>query len=717
MTMRTWTLSIPVLAAAALSAFSPLVGCAASGGGDDLEGVAPGEQSGTSKGTEPGKTGGSTNPSSPGSSATNPGTKVGPGGNAWNASAPKGSVPVTGGTLLVLHDGVTAVAADPDRDNVSIISLASQKVLGQVQLAAGSEPGRVVADTAGIVHVVLRRGGGIADIDPKTATLLGYRQTCALPRGIVSRPSNDSLLVTCMTGEIYTLTADSSNKEPVSVVSVHTSSGPVVDLRDILVTANDTVFLTTFRSATVFQVADDGSVASSVPLNVRVDTSAAQLAANNLPGGTPQNFDPAVAWRAVLGPAGDIIIAHQGGTDRVIDVSAADQGTTQVPTSTQCEGSGTYGGETCTTISGAPICTPPIMIGLTSSVSPTGVVNDGPALPNGALPVDIAPTADGSHYIVALAGNPGGAIGSDGKPLLNIVTVPSISQGGPAANVAQNDSDLCALSLASSGVSVPGQVTAVAVDASGNTVAQTRQPASIQYVTASGVVAIPLSSIDVSNQGFDLFHTNTGRGDTCAGCHAEGQDDGRTWNFTEGFNADGSPAELRPRRTQTFRTGFLDTAPFHWDAEFAGMPALMVDVFVHRMAAADPPTPAQQSALELWMDGIPPKMHDVPSAALAASITRGQAIFQDSSTGCATCHSGKNFTNNLNEDIGFPGGVLLQTPSLIDVQFRGPFLHDGSVPTLEARFTDPTAMSGKHGTTSQLTPAAITDLVNYMKSL
>ena len=52
------------------------------------------------------------------------------------------------------------------------------------------------------------------------------------------------------------------------------------------------------------------------------------------PGGTPQNFDPAVAWRAVLGPAGDIVIAHQGGTDRVIDVAAADQGVTQVPTST-----------------------------------------------------------------------------------------------------------------------------------------------------------------------------------------------------------------------------------------------------------------------------------------------------------------------------------------------------------------------------------------------
>src|SRR5262245_4200581 len=51
--------------------------------------------------------------------------------------------PISGGTLLVLHDGSAAVAADPDRDRVSIVSLADGTVRSMVQLEQGDEPGRV----------------------------------------------------------------------------------------------------------------------------------------------------------------------------------------------------------------------------------------------------------------------------------------------------------------------------------------------------------------------------------------------------------------------------------------------------------------------------------------------------------------------------------------------------------------------------------------------
>jgi mono/diheme cytochrome c family protein len=659
--------------------------------------------------TTPSSTPSSTPP--PSSSKSNPSTTT----TGWNGSAPKGSVPVTGGTLLVAADGNTAVAADPDRDLISIVDLPSHTVTGQVQLPTGAEPGRLVQDRVGQVHVILRRGGGIADIDIVAGQLIGVRQTCALPRGIAYRSSDDSLLVSCMSGALVTMAANPSTRTALANVNVTAPDGSLVtDLRDVIV-SNGSVYVTTFRSASVLTVASDGTVATpAVVLNTRVDTSAARLAANGLPGGTPQNFVPAVAWRAVVGPLGDIVIAHEGGTDRVINVAIGDNGGTQVPVSTSCQSS-EYGGETCETTHGAPICTPPILIGAVSSVSPAGVVSDGPALPNGALPVDIVPTKDGTGYIVALAGNPGGAKDEAGAPLLNVITVPAVSAAGPAANQTAFDGDLCGLAFGSSGISVPGQVTAVAVDVMGQTVAQTREPATLQLVTPAGIVAVPLSSVSVADEGFDLFHTNTGRGMTCAGCHAEGQDDGRTWQFTNGFNPDGSPVAVDARRTQTFRAGFLDTAPFHWDGEFADLGALMQDVFVHRMAAASAPTAAQQTAIETWMNGIPAKMHDTPSAELAAQIAAGQAIFQDPTVGCTTCHSGANFTNNQSADIGF--GYPLQVPTLIDVSFRGPFLHDGSVPTLLARFSDPTAMSGKHGTTAQLSADQIGSLVAYLGSL
>ncbi len=740
-TLKHSALASVVVRVTLIACAGPLAACAA--GSDSayatLAGADPESGAGGNAGSE----------SATGSNATTPrptaAGKTTPGATAatWNGSAPKGSVPVTGGTLLVTSDGKTAVAADPDRDLVSMVDLPTRTLVAQLELPTGAEPGRLVEDASGQVHVLLRRGGGIADIDVATHSLVALRQVCALPRGIAFRASDSTLLVSCMTGALVTMDTNATNREPLARVTVEGPAGPVTDLRDVLVIGSN-VFVTTFRSATVLPIGPDGVVVGQpIALNTRVDPSAGELAAAGLPGGTPQSFVPAVAWRAVVGPTGDIVVVHEGGTDRVINVSLADNGGTQTPAMTSCTAaepggqfctqacsSSEYGGTVCTTTCsstppvapvctstpGAPICAPPILIGAVSSVSQSGVVSDGPALPNGALPVDIVPSADGTHYTVALAGNPGGTLAADGTPLLNILTVPAVNTSGtPASNAATFDGDLCGLAFATSGITVPGQVTALALDATGQTVALTREPASLQYVTASGVVVIPLSATSVADEGFDLFHTNTGRGMTCAGCHAEGQDDGRAWKFTDGFDADGAPVEVKPRRTQTFRAGFLGTAPFHWDGEFPGLPALMSDVFVHRMGAATAPTPAQQGALGLWMNGIPPKMHDAPSAALAASIEAGQGLFQDPNLGCASCHSGSNFTNNQSTDIGF--GYPLQVPTLIDVAFRAPYLHDGSVATLTDRFYDITARSGKHGNTASLTGAQIANLVDYLSSL
>jgi cytochrome c5 len=471
--------------------------------------------------------------------------------------------------------------------------------------------------------------------------------------------------------------------------------------------------VTTFRGAQILMIQNDGTlVGTPISLNTRVDTSAAQLAAQGLTGGTPQNFVPEISWRAVVGPAGDLVVSHEGGTDRVIDITDSGSGGTQVKLSTSCSGGGGYGGSVCTTTSGPPICSPPIMVNLVSSVSQAGVVSDGPALPQGALPVDILPSSDGKNYSVALAGNPSGTFGP------NILTVPAVSQtAGPLGNQTTFDSDLCGMQFAGNGVTVPGSVVALAMDPGGTVIAQTREPATIQILAAGGTQSVSLSTDSVANQGFDIFHTNTGHGMTCAGCHAEGQDDSRTWNFAQAFTAAGEPNPKEARRTQTFRVGFLDTQPFHWDGEFAGLPALMEDVFVHRMGAVAVPDANAQAALEQWMNAIPPKMHDAPSAALTASIAAGKTVFEESSVGCTTCHSGPNFTNNEDEDIGFPDGSKLQTPTLIDVAFRAPYLHDGSVATLQARFTDVTAMSGKHGHTAQLSALDIDNLIAYLESL
>ena len=78
---------------------------------------------------------------------------------------------------------------------------------------------------------------------------------------------------------------------------------------------------------------------------------------------------------------------------------------------------------------------------------------------------------------------------------------------------------------------------------------------------------------------------------------------------------------------------------------------------------------------------------------------RGFALFTGSA-GCVQCHSGWAFTDGSFHDIGvargddrgrgslFPSSVKLQfafkVPTLRDAARRGPYMHDGSIPTLQA---------------------------------
>jgi cytochrome c peroxidase len=84
-------------------------------------------------------------------------------------------------------------------------------------------------------------------------------------------------------------------------------------------------------------------------------------------------------------------------------------------------------------------------------------------------------------------------------------------------------------------------------------------------------------------------------------------------------------------------------------------------------------------------------------AAISEDAQRGFVVFNTTAR-CAKCHSGWRLTNDSFHDIGVPGtdtgrGALLKdipvmqhafkTPTLRDVNRRGPYMHDGSVTTLE----------------------------------
>ena len=249
---------------------------------------------------------------------------------------------------------------------------------------------------------------------------------------------------------------------------------------------------------------------------------------------------------------------------------------------------------------------------------------------------------------------------------------------------------------------VVGQPIAVAFEASGKVVVQSREPAMLAFADGTRVT---LSTVTRADTGHLVFHSNAGGNLACASCHAEGNDDGRIWNFTcQG-----------PRRTQSLHAGALrGSEPFHWDGEETDMTRLMNDVFVGRMSG---PTLAtdQIDTLLSWID----KQPRVPRARARRSRSRSNGAARCSTTRRAPpaprCHSGAGFTNNATVDVGT--GRAFQVPSLVGIGSRGPFMHDGCAKTLAGRF-DPACGGGdRHGKTSGMTPDEINDLVSYLQSI
>lgn len=98
---------------------------------------------------------------------------------------------------------------------------------------------------------------------------------------------------------------------------------------------------------------------------------------------------------------------------------------------------------------------------------------------------------------------------------------------------------------------------------------------------------------------------------------------------------------------------------------------------------------SKQAPFDRWVEG--------DDDAISPSAKRGFALFNDKAN-CAACHSGWRFSDNGFHDIGLrgddigrakiiPGVPVLdhafKTPSLRNIDGRAPFMHDGSMATLE----------------------------------
>lgn len=262
---------------------------------------------------------------------------------------------------------------------------------------------------------------------------------------------------------------------------------------------------------------------------------------------------------------------------------------------------------------------------------------------------------------------------------------------------------------------------------------QTIDLATLETESFTIVTDIPLS--DSLLNGKQLFNS-ADREDlsrdqwiACATCHFDGEHDGRTWFFADG-----------PRNT-TSLLGIADTLPLHWSGDLDEIHDVEISVrdlqagtgLVEGDANCDPacdeaaPNAGRSQDLDdlaayiqsLEIGPSPkPANQEIPTE----SALRGREIFYLAETGCATCHKGPAFTDQLIHNVGTgtapseKKGPFFDTPTLRGLLKTAPYLHDGSADSLRAVLTTSNS-EDLHGFTSQLSEGELDDLVSFLESL
>lgn len=176
--------------------------------------------------------------------------------------------------------------------------------------------------------------------------------------------------------------------------------------------------------------------------------------------------------------------------------------------------------------------------------------------------------------------------------------------------------------------------------------------------------------------------------------------------------------------------GIRFTGPYGRDGREPSLRDFTRNVIVTEFAGKEP-TPFQLDALIAYMrqfDFLPNPQIDrkgILTDIASEQAKRGEVLFNKSFNGlngrsCASCHvPDRHFRDGQSYDIGsskppFPGGSAIQfeTPTLRNVNFTAPYMHDGSLPTLKSVvewFNDTKSLG--------LSTAELSDLTAYVETI
>ncbi len=164
-------------------------------------------------------------------------------------------------------------------------------------------------------------------------------------------------------------------------------------------------------------------------------------------------------------------------------------------------------------------------------------------------------------------------------------------------------------------------------------------------------------------------------------------------------------------------------------AAFDGSPEITGEKIAMAIATYERTVVSGSAPFDRWIDG--------DAGAISQSAQRGFVLFNGKAN-CAACHSGWRFTDDSFHDIGLPGDDIgrgkqlpnivkmqqaFKTPGLRNIDRRYPYMHDGSVATLEAVIEHyNTGGMQRPSLSDEMKPLGLTvqeeaDLVEFMKTL
>lgn len=165
-----------------------------------------------------------------------------------------------------------------------------------------------------------------------------------------------------------------------------------------------------------------------------------------------------------------------------------------------------------------------------------------------------------------------------------------------------------------------------------------------------------------------------------------------------------------------------------FEAAFPGR-GITLDTIAEALATFERGVISGRSPFDRWVEG--------DDHAISDAAKRGLVVFHDRAN-CAACHGGWNFTDDSFHDIGIATndrgreGFLegfealrhaFKTPSLRDIARRAPYMHNGSLPTLDAvvRHYD-SGFARRPSLSNEIRPLSLTDreradLVAFLETL